>query len=139
MMWKVHRMAFIGMLLLILFSMMTALAAANTVPTSRLDDDQVSIGLNDLKPAQCASITVTNLITTPGFLGIYLGTNQNDLIIGNSGGNTFMGAGGNDCMMGGGGNDTFYGGSIFGDNGAADVCIGGPGTDSFSGCETAIQ
>jgi hypothetical protein len=138
MMWRVRRLALIALLALLLLSMVTALAAANTVPESRLDDTRSGIGLNDLKPPQCSGIDVTNLVTSAGFLGVYFGTNANDLIIANAGANVIMGLGGNDCMLGGGGNDTFYGGSIFGDAGT-DACVGGPGTDTFNGCETQVQ
>jgi hypothetical protein len=141
MMRKFRRLAVLGLLAMILISMLTALAAANTVPESRLTDQRFSIGINALKPPQCAGINVTNVITGSGTFG---GTTQNDLIIGSAGADTILGNAGlwdtsDDCILGGGGNDVIWGdGWLLGGTGN-DVCIGGPGNDTFHNCETQIQ
>ena len=57
----------------------------------------------------------------------YIGTDFDDIIIGNNLGNYINGAGGNDIIQGGSGNDTLYGGA--GD----DIITGGAGNDIISG------
>jgi Ca2+-binding RTX toxin-like protein len=116
-------------------SLITALTATNSVPATRADHNLLSIGPNDLKPAECAGITVTTLL--PGS-GTFSGTGASELVLGGSGADTITAGGGDDCILGGGGND-----SIRGESGT-DVCIGGPGIDTFGilgsgGCETEIQ
>jgi hypothetical protein len=139
--WKLRRLALIFALGVILLSMMTALAASNTVDPSFLHSESFSIDIDDLTPPQCASLNLVNIVTGSGTI---TGTTQNDLILGSSGGDTIVGNAGlwdtsDDCILGGGGNDTIWGdGWLFGGTGT-DVCIGGPGTDTFRNCETQIQ
>src|SRR3712207_1828294 len=102
------------------------MAAANTVPTTRLDELSQTINANALKPAQCATLNLTAIVSGNGNL---TGTNASELILGGAAGQTIRGGGGDDCIVGGDGNDT-----IRGEQGT-DVCIGGPGTDSFFTCE----
>ena len=99
----------------------SAQTSANTVAGTKLTQDSRTIGANDLKPTECAAITLTNLVTGSGTI---TGTPGNDLILGGSGVDTIDGVGGNDSLAGSGGQD---------------VCIGGPGTDTFKKCETQIQ
>ena len=113
--------------LLALAGAASALGATNPVPGSRTGRIVQSIGADNLKPAACAGITLTTLIS-----GV-TGTSGNDLLLGTSAANTMNGAGGNDCILGGGGNDAITGGA------GTDVCIGGPGTDTFTTCETTVQ
>ncbi len=126
-----YRMTLFGLLVLILTSLVSAVAASNSVPGSRAGRTLLTIDANALKPPQCAALNLRNIITGSGNID---GTNQNDLILGSPGADTIAGRGGNDCILGGGGND-----DIRGNNGGGDVCIGGPGTDTFSKCETVIQ
>lgn len=114
----------------IVVTSVTAIAATNTVPATRLEDRSNSFNINHLKPSACAGITVTTLITGSGTL---TGTSDNDLIIGGSGADAIDGGGGDDCILSGGGDDALTGGD------GNDVCLGGPGTDSFSECETESQ
>ena len=108
--------------------LVAAFAAANTVPATTVGQIQVPIGANDLKPPECAGITLTTVVA-----GVN-GTNGNDLVHGTDAGETVKGNGGDDCLVAGGGNDALNGGA------GTDVCVGGPGTDSFNGtCETQIQ
>jgi Ca2+-binding RTX toxin-like protein len=105
----------------------TAWSASSTVPGSKASRIVQSIGVNDLKPAACAGITLSTLV-----VGVN-GTSSDDLLLGTAGIDIMNGGAGNDCILGGGGADTIAGGT------GTDVCIGGPGTDTFSSCETSIQ
>ncbi len=125
-----QRLAFFGLIVLILASVVTAIAATNSVPSSRLTDQSRPITANDLKPSQCAALNLTAIIVGSGTI---IGTAANELILGGPNADTINGRGGNDCILGGGGDDAIDGGT-----GTADVCIGGPGTDTFSRCETQI-
>jgi Ca2+-binding RTX toxin-like protein len=123
----IYRLVGVGLAALVLSSIMSAMAAANSIPTSGLDEISRSITVNDLKPAQCDGIHLTNLIVATGAIS---GTDDNDLILGGSGADIISGEGGNDCILGGGDNDTLYGGS------GNDVCVGGGGNDILNdSCE----
>lgn len=108
----------------------TVFTAANTVPSSRVEDDNRAVTVDDKKPPECAGITLTNLVTGSGIIN---GTAANDLIIGSSGADTINGRNGNDCIIGGGGNDDITGAA------GTDVCLGGLGVDTFAACETQFQ
>jgi hypothetical protein len=110
-----------GLLALILFSAVTAIATTNTVPSTHMTSQDRSIGVNDLKPAACGGIFLTSLVSGSGTI---TGTAGNDLIIGSSGVDIIDGSGGDDCILGGG---------------DSDVCTGGLGNDAFVSCETKIQ
>ncbi len=120
----------LGALTLILFSVVTALTATNTVPPTRIGRTTLPIGLNDLKPSACGGILVTGLVTGAG---VITGTDGNDLILGSPGADTIDGLGGNDCILGGGGDDSITGGE------GSDICLGGPGADTFIACEGESQ
>ncbi len=107
----------VGLVALILFSTLTAVSAANTIPSTRLDAAVSSVSVNDLKPSACAGLFLTNLITGTGTV---TGTEGNDLILASSSADVIDGLGGDDCIVGGGGSDT---------------CNGGDGTDIFVACE----
>jgi Ca2+-binding RTX toxin-like protein len=105
--------------------------SGNGVPASKLGSSARATGANDVKPAQCAALALTTVVsaavsyTAPnGVNGLLLGSSVPDSITGRSG---------NECILGGGGNDVINGGS------GTDVCIGGPGVDTFANCETQIQ
>jgi Ca2+-binding RTX toxin-like protein len=115
-----------GTIVLILGSVLTAIAAANTVPFTRVTDQSNSVDINDLKPYACAGISLTNLVSGSGTL---TGTPGNDLILGSSGADMIDGLGGNDCIIGGGGDDQINGGD------GNDVCISSTGNDIFANCE----
>ncbi|MGH8991276.1 MAG: hypothetical protein ACRDZ7_07100 [Acidimicrobiia bacterium] len=87
------------------------------------------IGPNDLKPTQCASLNLTNLVIGgPGTAGA-------DLVLGGPSADSLDGNAGDDCLLGGGGIDFLDGGP------QNDVCIGGPLLDVINllTCETVIQ
>jgi Ca2+-binding RTX toxin-like protein len=108
----------------------TAQTSANTVAATKAIDSSRPIGANDLKPPECAGLTLTAIVTGSGTI---TGTSANELIVGSAGVDNINGGFGNDCILGGGGNDAINGGS------GTDVCLGGPGTDTFSNCETQVQ
>jgi hypothetical protein len=117
-----------GLVVLITISVVTAIAATNTVPSSRIAQQERSIIANDLKPSACASIYLSNIVTGSGTI---TGTTGNDLILGGAGSDTINGLGGNDCILGGGGDDTIDGGD------GNDICIGKSGNNTFANCETS--
>jgi Ca2+-binding RTX toxin-like protein len=102
----------------------SALAAANTVPGSRADDNTFPVDQSQLIPAQCAGITFDRVISGSGNIN---GGSGNDLIYGSSGADTIRGGNGNDCVIAGGGDDNING------QGGNDVLDGGPGTDTING------
>lgn len=124
------RLSIFGLIALIIFSSVTAIAATNTVPATRATDQTLPVGINDLKPSACTGWFLTNLVTGSG---TFTGTEGNDLILGSSSADTIDGLGGDDCILGGDGDDLITGGN------GTDVCIGGPGTDTFITCEGEIQ
>ncbi len=123
-------LALAGLLALIFVGVMSALAASNTVPVSRLTDQRHAITANALRPTECAALTLVNLVVCPSGGGDCTGTNQADLILGSPNADRINGRPGSDCILGGGGDDTIDGFA------GSDVCIGGPGNDTFNRCET---
>lgn len=127
----------VGALVLLLglgASYVPGLSASNTLPASSVGEHTQAITLNDLKPAACAALNLTNLIVGNGNIDPGPFNSTNDLILGGLDGQTIRGRGGDDCILGGGGDDDLRG------DGGTDVCIGGPGTDTFhSSCETQEQ
>lgn len=127
---SIPRLVFIILIVLILMSSVTALAATNTVPTTRIGQQINSISANALKPTQCTANLTMIVVCTGGNCD---GTGASELLLGTPAGERIRGRGGTDCIIGGGGDDQLVG------NGGSDVCIGGPGTDTFTSCETQIQ
>ncbi len=127
-----HRILLWILICLIFLSTLTAIAAGNTIPTSRLDVNTAAMNANAIKPASCSALNLTAIVICPGG-GTCNGTAANELVLGTALAETLRGRGGTDCIVGGGGNDSLVG------NGASDICIGGPGTDTFTTCETQIQ
>jgi Ca2+-binding RTX toxin-like protein len=129
-----YRVAFMGLLLLIVASTITAMATSNTVIESGADQDSQGLSANDLKPPACNSLDLTNVVTDG------TGTTANDLVLGDENSNTLDGGDGADCLVGGNGNDTLSGGAgddILIGGGGTDVCTGGTGSDTYDdSCET---
>ncbi len=130
-----------------LLAALSASAATNTVPATRIGVTDVPLTIMQLAPPQCAHLALTAVV--------YSGTGGtgNDLVLGTAGSPaTLSGGGGNDCIVGGAGSTTLRG------QGGNDVLIGGPvplvnlqggaGTDTcyrglatfavVSGCETYV-
>ena len=109
----------------------TAQTSANTVVPTKAGDVSRSVTPNDLKPTECAAITLTAKLSGSGTIN---GAATAELITGSAAVDTISGNNGDDCILGGAGNDSLAGGA------GIDVCIGGAGTDTFNNnCETKIQ
>ena len=144
---QVFLVILIGFAVVVVVSVFTAVAASDTVSCSRAGQDQSSITGNDIKPAECARINITNIVDVGAGES---GTDGNDLILGTAGDDTVIrGGAGDDCILGGGGNDRrgffmFWIPGLFGDEGddvliggpGLDSCYGGAGTDTYFGCES---
>ena len=125
-MFKALRYLTILLIALVIVTSMTAIAAANTVPATRVEDIPISFNINNIKPYACAGMPLTNLVSGSGIL---TGTPGNDLIIAGAGADSIDGLGGDDCILGGGGDDNITGGD------GSDACISGPGADTLIKCE----
>jgi hypothetical protein len=119
-----------GLLTLILVSITSAFAAGIGVPASNVGQRSVPVTAEDIKPAACAALYLTNLVSGSGAL---TGTAGNDLIIGSAGVDTIDGLGGDDCILAGNGDDILTGSD------GMDICISGSGTDTFITCESENQ
>ena len=126
----VLRLVFLGLLTLLIVSVVSAFAAGLSVPASNLGQQSVPVTAEDIKPAACGGIYLSNIVRGSG---TFSGTAANDLIIGSAGTDTIDGAGGDDCILGSAGDD-----SLAGSDGN-DVCIGSAGTDTFTDCEVETQ
>ena len=124
------RFAIIGLIALIAVSVVSAFAAGISVPAANVGQQSVSVTAEDIKPAACGSLYLTNIVHGSG---LFTGTAGIDLIIGSSGADTIDGLGGDDCILGSGGDDSLTG------NEGNDVCLGGAGTDTFTDCEVEAQ
>ncbi len=126
------RLALFALVLLLLTSVVSAVATANTIPGSHAGRLTQVINANALKPAACSSLSLTTIVVCPA-TGNCNGTNGNDLILGNATAEDINGKNGSDCILGGGGgNDTITGGN------GTNVCIGHVG-DTYSRCQTIIN
>jgi len=124
------RIISLGFLALLAVSVVSAFAAGISMPATNLGQQAVPVTAEDIKPAACGTIFLTNIVSGSGVL---TGTTGNDLIIGGAGADFIDGLGGNDCILGGGGVDTLTG------NEGNDVCLGGAGIDVFADCEVEAQ
>jgi Ca2+-binding RTX toxin-like protein len=121
---RAYRRFWTAMLLLIVLSIFSAFAAANTVLVSGAEDRSFGISANDLKPPECGALNLTNIVTGSGNLQ---GSNGNDLILGSASADRINAKKGNDCVVGGDGGDELRGGD------EDDVLLGGPGEDDLQG------
>lgn len=119
-----------GLIGMILVSIVSAFAAGISMPYSNVDQRSISVTAEDLKPAACAGLYLTNILSGSG---VITGTSANDLIIGSDGVDIIDGLGGDDCILGSRGDDLITG------NDGNDICIGGSGTDMFTTCEVENQ
>jgi Ca2+-binding RTX toxin-like protein len=126
----IPRITIITLGAIILLSAANAIAASNTVSSSRLDEKSTAIAINDKKPAACSALNLTAIFQCPRLGGTCTGTKNSELVLGSIYTDTITGKGGTDCILGGDGNDTLNG------NNGGDICIGGAGDDTFIKCET---
>ena len=117
-----------GFSLLILVSIGTAVAAANSIPATHLSSRLIPVTANEVKPAACEAMELANIVSGSGTIN---GTDENDLIIGSSDSDTINGMGGDDCIEGAGGLDTIYGGT------GSNVCYATAGSD-LSNCASIV-
>ncbi len=116
----------------VLISVLTAVAAGNTVASSRADVNSAAVTGNDLKPDACRGINIENIVDIGAGES---GTSANDLILGTANSDRVIrGGAGDDCILGGAGSESrfFIFPGIYGEEGN-DVLIGGPGWDVCSG------
>ena len=99
----IFRIVLICLIILIVASVASAFAAANTIAPSNVGIQSVDVNADDLKPAACTDLHLTNVV---GGSGTIIGTSNNDLIIGGSENDVIDGKGGDDCIIGAGGNDS---------------------------------
>lgn len=118
-------------LALVVVSVIPAFTAGNVIPGSRAAQLAKPIATNDLKPAECAGISLTGRVSGSGTV---TGGAASELITGSAAVDVINGAGGNDCILGGDGADAIDGGLL-----GTDVCIGGAGLDTFTNCEQQYQ
>jgi Ca2+-binding RTX toxin-like protein len=122
------RICLFALVVLLIANVVSAVTATNTVAPSKAGNPTDATTANKLKPAECASLNLTSVVTGSGdFEG-----SSNELILGSSGSDKIRARGGSNCILGGAGNDELRG------DGSNNVCIGGPGTDALD-CQTNIQ
>ena len=109
-----------SLLTLIGVSVVSASAAANTVPESRADLVDQALLFTWLLPPECAGMPIDRLQVGPGGNG-----GGNALVLGTSGNETLTGGGGDDCIIAGAGSTVLNG------QGGNDVLISGPGLVDF--------
>ena len=124
---KLIRVLLIGLAFMIVLSAIYGLTASNTVPESGLSMQTQEVTAEQMKPAECSSLSLEYISTNS------IGSVLNDLLLGTSSADTLSGESGNDCLVGGDGDDILDGGD------GTDICIGGGGTDTFMNCETEID
>ena len=109
-------MALVGLLALGFVDLISALAAANSVPASGKLDTTITLTVQQLKPQDCNGLNLTTYQISPG--GTYSNNGASALILGTSGFDNIKAGGGNDCIVGGAGGDTLGGGT------GGDICFG---------------
>jgi Ca2+-binding RTX toxin-like protein len=147
---KIRKAAMIGILILAVLitgAVVMAIAATNTMPSARADQDTFTLTADDLKPPECNGITLTNIVDVGAG---ETGTPANDLILGTDKADLeIRGGAGDDCILGGKGNERqrigtdwvpgLYGEDgndvLIGGPGNNDYCDGGNGTDTYYSCE----
>lgn len=132
---------------LVVATVLSAAAAANTVAPSRAGESNHPATLSELTPPECSHLTLSRLQIGPGGSG-----GGGALVLGTQAGGTLSGGGSADCIVGGannsvlqgqGGNDVLIAGPAFivflNGGGGSDICYGGAGIIVIpTGCETYV-
>jgi hypothetical protein len=84
---------------LVIVSVISAVAASNTVPTTRLTNQSLSITMSQLVPPACAGLNLTAIVVCPNNGNDCDGTSSNELILGDPGTKNISGGGGSDCIV----------------------------------------
>lgn len=125
---SIVKFSFFSLIILLLGSTFSALAAANSVPISYADDITLPIDQSQFFPGVCAGIQIQNVIyASESPSGNIQGSDKNDLIFGTNGNDKILGKAGDDCILGGDGDD-----EIMGMDGN-DILDGGDGFDTIKG------
>lgn len=117
---RLARLAMGSLLTLVGAGVVSASAAANTVPETRAEMVDQSLLLSWLLPPECAGMPITRLQIGGGG-----GGGGSALILGTAGNDNLSGGGGDDCIIAGSGSDVLNG------QGGDDVLLSGPGFIDF--------
>ena len=123
--WRYCRIGLVGLLALSIAGVISALAAANTVPASGKLDTTVTLTVKHLQPQDCNSLNLTAYLISPG--GNFKNNGMSALILGVVGFDSIKAGIGNDWVVGGAGGDTISGGM------GGDICLGDT-TTTFNSC-----
>ncbi len=138
MLLKIKRVRWQVLVLLVLFfsvifGIIVGSATANSVSTSYASESSHTLTANQLKPAECNGINISNIVNlSQGEVP----TSGNDLILGTANRDIVDGGDGDDCIVGGGANDKGNIGSIkagLSGGDGNDVILGGAGNDRLIG------
>jgi Ca2+-binding RTX toxin-like protein len=140
---RLPRIAIGSLVTLIAVSVISAAAAANTVPPTYAGQSDTPISITDLVPPQCGAITLVRVQIGAGGNG-----GGNVLVLGTGASETLTGGGGDDCIFGGvnshdlrgqGGNDVLISPpgvtATLNGSGGYDICYGDPVLTTRIGCE----
>ena len=87
----------------VLASVVSGVAASNSMPSTRASDLTATITANDLKPPECASISLSVVVTISA-----PATSASSLVLGTGASETYTAGNGSNCILGGGGSDVSY-------------------------------
>ena len=124
------KLMLLASIVLVITSISSAFAAGINAPASNVGQQSMLVTAEDIKPAACGALQLTNIVSGSGVL---IGTDGNDLMIGSAGTDSIDGLSGNDCILGSSGDDSLAG------NEGNDICLGGTGNDVFFDCEMEAQ
>ena len=86
--------------LLLCFTLLLSQTSTNTVKTSGLGASRTAITPNQLKPAACAGVNLTHIVTGSGVFAV---TSSNNLVLASAGTDTITLLAGNNCVDAGAG------------------------------------
>jgi hypothetical protein len=113
------------------FAVTAVLTATAVVPVSYAVQNTRAIGAADLKPSDCAALTLSSIVKGTGSISS-VGNGNGELVLASAANDTITVKGGNECVVGGAGTD-----SVNVLNGTA-VCVIST-TSSQSGCTTVVR
>jgi Ca2+-binding RTX toxin-like protein len=128
--WRYAQFTLIGLLTLGIAGLISALAAANSVPSSGKLDTTVTLTVKQLQPQDCNGLNLTAYMLAPG--AAFTNNGASALILGVTGYDNIKAGGGNDCIVGGAGSDKLTGGT------GSDICFG-DATTTFSSCSASYR
>src|SRR5262245_35558806 len=96
--WRYGQLGLVGLLVVSIAGIISALAAANTVPTSGKLDTMVTLTVKHLQPQDCNSLSLTTYVLAPG--NNFTNSGASALVLGIVGFDNIRGGGGNDCIVG---------------------------------------